>query len=153
MILGLPFDDNIMTPAIATPPSNAETPVDGYFPFIEPPEGPSPKETATVSISPARKYALLITFCLAQFMDSFNNSALYSAMPSFIIDLGITEGQSTWVMSIRKTVLCQLRPIGSTASIGISWRQLVTIVLQLSTIPLVRVLWIKQIMLIVITLN
>ncbi|KZP24584.1 MFS general substrate transporter [Athelia psychrophila] len=61
--------------------------------------GLSPKGTAAVTISPARKYILLITFCLAQFLDSFNNSALYSAMPSFIIDLGITEGQSTWVMS------------------------------------------------------
>ncbi|KZP24608.1 hypothetical protein FIBSPDRAFT_856802 [Athelia psychrophila] len=89
----------MMILAAATPPSQAETPVDGYFPFIEPPEGLSLKGTATVKISPARKYMLLTTFCLTQFLDSFNNSALYSAMPSFIIDLGITEGQSAWIMS------------------------------------------------------
>ncbi|KZP03713.1 MFS general substrate transporter, partial [Athelia psychrophila] len=85
-----------MISAIATPPSNAERLV---VPFVEPPDGLPPKGMHAAKISPARKYILLTTFCLAQFLDSFNNSALYSAMPSFIIDLRITEGQSTWIMS------------------------------------------------------
>ncbi|KZP31546.1 MFS general substrate transporter [Athelia psychrophila] len=90
-----------MNPPISTPLSPAETLVDGYFPFVEPLAELPTKETAaaTPKISSARKYVLLTIFCLAQFLDSFNNSALYSAMPSFIIDLGITEGQSTWIMS------------------------------------------------------
>ncbi|KZP08424.1 MFS general substrate transporter [Athelia psychrophila] len=88
-----------MISSTSTPLSPAETMVDGYFPFAEPlPEFPL-KETASVTISPARKYILFTTFCLAQFLDNFNNSALFSAIPSLIIDLGITEGQSTWIMS------------------------------------------------------
>lgn len=90
-----------MTPATSTPLSPAETLVDGYFPFSEPVVALPAiiKGNATVTISPARKYVLFTIFCLAQFLDAFNNSALFSAMPSFIVDLGITEGQSTWIMS------------------------------------------------------
>ncbi|KAF7973195.1 hypothetical protein HWV62_15773, partial [Athelia sp. TMB] len=87
-----------MTPAKSTPLSPAETLVDGYFPFTASPDSPS-KAPIGATLSPARKYVLFSIFCLAQFLDAFNNSALFSAMPSLIIDLGITEGQSTWIMS------------------------------------------------------
>lgn len=50
-------------------------------------------------ISPARRYMLLIVFCLAQFLDACNNASLFSAIPSLIIALGITESESTWVIS------------------------------------------------------
>lgn len=63
----------------STPSSELPTPAHGY--------------------SAARRYGLLIVFCLAQFLDSFNNSALFSAVPSLIIDLGITESESTWIFS------------------------------------------------------
>ncbi|KAF7796427.1 hypothetical protein EIP86_007604 [Pleurotus ostreatoroseus] len=36
---------------------------------------------------------------VAQFLDAFNNSALFSAIPSLIRDLGFTEGESTWLIS------------------------------------------------------
>ena len=49
--------------------------------------------------SNARKYVLLFIFCLAQFLDAFNNSALFSAIPSLIEDLHITESESTWIIS------------------------------------------------------
>lgn len=49
--------------------------------------------------SPFRRYLLLIIFCFAQFLDAFNNSALFSAIPSLENSLGITESQSTWIIS------------------------------------------------------
>ncbi|KAI0641791.1 MFS general substrate transporter [Trametes meyenii] len=49
--------------------------------------------------SPARRYVLLLIFCLAQFLDAFNNSALFSAIPSLVISLGMTESESTWIIS------------------------------------------------------
>ena len=49
--------------------------------------------------STARRYLLLVIFCLAQFLDAFNNSALFSAIPSLVRDLGFTEGESTWLIS------------------------------------------------------
>ena len=49
--------------------------------------------------SVARRYFLLLVFCLAQFLDAFNNSALFSAIPSLVRDLGFTESESTWIIS------------------------------------------------------
>ena len=49
--------------------------------------------------SVARRYFLLLIFCLAQFLDAFNNSALFSAIPSLVRDLGFTEAESTWIIS------------------------------------------------------
>lgn len=46
-----------------------------------------------------RRYTLLVIFCLAQFLDAFNNSALFSAIPSLVRDLGFTESDSTWLIS------------------------------------------------------
>ena len=49
--------------------------------------------------STAHRYVLLIIFCLAQFLDAFNNSALFSAIPALVDDLGMTEAESTWIIS------------------------------------------------------
>ncbi|PCH34680.1 MFS general substrate transporter, partial [Wolfiporia cocos MD-104 SS10] len=46
-----------------------------------------------------RRYILLAVFCCAQFLDSFNNSALFSAIPSLVNSLGISESESTWIIS------------------------------------------------------
>ena len=56
-------------------------------------------DVTVVRLSSARRYTLLITFCLAQFLDAFINAALFSAMPSLINSLGFTESETTWVMS------------------------------------------------------
>ncbi|EIW77864.1 MFS general substrate transporter [Coniophora puteana RWD-64-598 SS2] len=78
---------------------------------MQPPTPLSPTETLVESpaaskdvdakpeLSTSRKLVLLSIFCLAQFIDSFNNSALFSAIPALETQLGITESQSTWVMS------------------------------------------------------
>ena len=49
--------------------------------------------------STARRYVLLIIFCLAQFLDAFNNSALFSAIPALVTALDMTEAESTWIIS------------------------------------------------------
>ena len=46
-----------------------------------------------------RKLVLLVVFCLAQFLDAINNSALFSALPALEISMGMTESQSTWMIS------------------------------------------------------
>ncbi|KAG1842125.1 major facilitator superfamily domain-containing protein [Suillus tomentosus] len=65
------------------PPSPAETVVD-HEPHI---------------YSRTRRIILLFLFCLAQFLDSFNNSALFSAIPALEVSTGMTESQSTWIIS------------------------------------------------------
>lgn len=47
----------------------------------------------------ARRYVLLLIFCLAQFLDAANNSALFSAIPSLVEAFNITESESTWIIS------------------------------------------------------
>ncbi|EGN97460.1 hypothetical protein SERLA73DRAFT_75140 [Serpula lacrymans var. lacrymans S7.3] len=51
------------------------------------------------TLSRAKKMVLLAIFCLAQFLDSFNTSALFSAIPSLEISLNIAESQSAWIIS------------------------------------------------------
>ncbi|KAH8105286.1 MFS general substrate transporter [Cristinia sonorae] len=51
------------------------------------------------NLSVARKYALLLIFCLAQFMDAVNNSALFPAIPIIMETFGITESESSWIIS------------------------------------------------------
>lgn len=51
------------------------------------------------AFSTARRYSLLLIFCLAQFLDSFNNSFMFCAIPTMIVDLHIAEGESTWILS------------------------------------------------------
>ncbi|KAI0337830.1 MFS general substrate transporter [Trametopsis cervina] len=46
-----------------------------------------------------KRYVLLFIFCLAQFLDAMNNSALFSAIPSLVVDLGMTSNESTWIIS------------------------------------------------------
>ncbi|OAX36161.1 MFS general substrate transporter [Rhizopogon vinicolor AM-OR11-026] len=50
-------------------------------------------------LSRTRKLVLLVIFCLVQFLDDFNNSALFSAIPAIDISMGMTESQSTWILT------------------------------------------------------
>jgi hypothetical protein len=63
----------------------------------------SPAETLVdcepKKLSLTRRLILLVIFCLAQFLDSFNNSALFSAIPALEVSMGMTESQSTWIIS------------------------------------------------------
>ncbi|KAG8820920.1 hypothetical protein FRC17_009983 [Serendipita sp. 399] len=50
-------------------------------------------------VSAARKIALLCMFILAEFLDSFNNSALFPAIPVLTSDLGLKVSEAVWVIS------------------------------------------------------
>jgi MFS family permease len=56
-------------------------------------------EASSPQISKARKLTLLALFCLAQFLDVFNNSALFAAIPTLRRKLGFDEGGATWLIS------------------------------------------------------
>ncbi|KAH9936571.1 MFS general substrate transporter [Fomitopsis serialis] len=51
------------------------------------------------SLSSARKLTLLVIFCLAQYIDSFNISALFAATPPISVDLDISNAVSVWTTS------------------------------------------------------
>ena len=46
-----------------------------------------------------RRYSLLVLFCVALFMDAFNGSALFAAIPTLIRRLGFSTGESVWIVS------------------------------------------------------
>lgn len=59
---------------------------------------PSGFEALNELTSP-RKLLLLGVFCLALFLDAFNNSALFVAIPPIAIQLNIPNSQSVWLLS------------------------------------------------------
>ncbi|KAG0700165.1 major facilitator superfamily domain-containing protein [Suillus ampliporus] len=50
-------------------------------------------------LSLTRKLVLLVMFSLAQLLDSFSISALFSAVPTLEASMGLTGSQSTWIFS------------------------------------------------------
>jgi predicted MFS family arabinose efflux permease len=50
-------------------------------------------------ISSARRFVLLLIFCLAQFLDAFSGLALFSAIPTISADLGLSENEAVWLIS------------------------------------------------------
>jgi len=50
-------------------------------------------------LSLTRKLVMLVIFCFAQFLDDFNNSALFSAIPALDISMDMAGSQSTWIIS------------------------------------------------------
>lgn len=68
---------------------------------------PSPKRsTAATSliskgflVSPLHKYTLLFLFCLSQVLDTLNNGALWAAIPTLSRLLGMSQAQSTWLIT------------------------------------------------------
>jgi MFS family permease len=49
--------------------------------------------------STLRKYVLLVMFCLAQFLDTFNISSTYSAIPTIEAIMGIKSNESAWIVA------------------------------------------------------
>ncbi|KAK7037594.1 hypothetical protein VNI00_011086 [Paramarasmius palmivorus] len=80
-----------MSDAVSTPKrsqedvSIASIPLDGY---------------KSLAILPrAQKIVLLIFLCLAQFLDTYANSALFAAIPPIAVELNITNSDSVWLIS------------------------------------------------------
>lgn len=57
------------------------------------------------SLSKRRRNLLLAIYCLAQFLDTFNNSALFAAIPPISADLGISNSISVWLLSAYQLTL------------------------------------------------
>ena len=70
--------------------------------------------------SAVRRYFLLILFCLAQFLDAFNNSALFSAIPSLVESLNMSESESTWIISAFQLTFASFLLIVSPYSCNVS---------------------------------
>lgn len=49
--------------------------------------------------SNARRYTLLLIFCITQFLYTLTNSALFSAIPSLVRKFGLAQSQSVWIIS------------------------------------------------------
>ncbi|EKM77920.1 hypothetical protein AGABI1DRAFT_129710 [Agaricus bisporus var. burnettii JB137-S8] len=63
-----------------------------------PTKGP-PEDKEFSALPTARKIILLIILCLAQFLDTFAISALFAAIPQISVQLGISDGDSVWLIS------------------------------------------------------
>jgi hypothetical protein len=59
-------------------------------------EKPNPDLANTSTV---RKIALLSIFTLAEFLDAFNNSALFPAIPSITSDLHFLASETVWIIS------------------------------------------------------
>ncbi|CAE6446291.1 unnamed protein product [Rhizoctonia solani] len=55
--------------------------------------------TVLANAKPFRKYALLAVFCLGQFLDTMNNSAMFPAIPAVSHQVGLTESDSVWLFA------------------------------------------------------
>ncbi|KAJ8518266.1 hypothetical protein ONZ45_g4621 [Pleurotus djamor] len=60
---------------------------------------PSSGLDALASESTLLKSLLMVIFCFAQFLDAFNNSSFFAAIPPIASDLNITNGNSVWLIS------------------------------------------------------
>ncbi|KZT34692.1 MFS general substrate transporter [Sistotremastrum suecicum HHB10207 ss-3] len=69
-------------------------------PFSEAPTLVEPSTpTKSAKTSNILRVFLLLLFCLAQFLDVFNISALFSSLPVITSELNMTSGQAIWVIS------------------------------------------------------
>ncbi|EKM77931.1 hypothetical protein AGABI1DRAFT_42601 [Agaricus bisporus var. burnettii JB137-S8] len=66
---------------------------------MAPPTKVPPGDKAFSALPTARKVILLIILCLSQFLDTFAISALFSAIPIISLELGISNGDSVWLIS------------------------------------------------------
>lgn len=58
--------------------------------------------------SNARRYTLLLIFCITQFLYALTNSALFSAIPTLVRKLGFTQSQSVWTISVYQLISASL---------------------------------------------
>jgi hypothetical protein len=58
-----------------------------------------PEIPALANTKQFRKYILLAVFCLGQFLDTLNTSAMFPAIPAISEDIGFTESDSVWLFA------------------------------------------------------
>ncbi|KAG2132706.1 major facilitator superfamily domain-containing protein [Suillus bovinus] len=84
------------------------------LPPLSPDKTPVDHEPKKLSLT--RRLSLLSMFCLAQLLDGFNISALFSAIPALEVSMGMTESQSTWVISAFQLTFASFLLIGGRIS-------------------------------------
>jgi hypothetical protein len=67
------------------------------------------------STAPLRKYLLLAFFCLGQFLDTLNNSAVLPALPAITHNVGLTESDSVWLLAAYQATFASFLLIVSSA--------------------------------------
>ena len=67
-------------------------------------------------LSTLTRYSLLFLFCLGQFMDAYNGSALFTAIPTLVNHLGFTPAESPWIVSAYQLTLASFLLIVSLPS-------------------------------------
>lgn len=68
------------------------------------------------SIPSKRKYVLVAIICVATFLDTFSNSALFTAIPPISLQLGISNSNSVWLLSGYQLTFASLLLIVSKSS-------------------------------------
>ncbi|KZT37994.1 MFS general substrate transporter [Sistotremastrum suecicum HHB10207 ss-3] len=81
-------------------PSSSSSSTPAELPFSPSPTLVDSRRPISLSeYSKVRKLLLLLLFCLAQFLDAFNNSALFSAIPQIAAELHMTTSETVWLIS------------------------------------------------------
>jgi len=57
-----------------------------------------PGFTTLKDLSKSRKLLVLVVLCSALFLDTFNNSSLFAAIPPIALQLDIPNSQSVWLL-------------------------------------------------------
>ncbi|KAJ7301419.1 major facilitator superfamily-domain-containing protein [Mycena albidolilacea] len=60
------------------------------------------------TLSKGKKALLLAIFCFALFLDTFNNSSLFTAIPAISVQLNIPNSQSVWLLSAYQLTFASL---------------------------------------------
>lgn len=87
----IPLDDCFLTTLVLT--TSMESHSDSDIADLVKADG------VLASMGTRRKIALLAVVCIADFLDTFSNSALFSAIPPICQQLGISNSDSVWLQS------------------------------------------------------
>ncbi|KAF4609874.1 hypothetical protein D9613_010411 [Agrocybe pediades] len=77
---------------------------------------PNPSFTALKNLSKARKLLVLVVLCSALFLDTFNNSSLFAAIPPIALQLNIPNSQSVWLLGAYQLTFAALLLISGRVS-------------------------------------
>ncbi|KAF8067698.1 major facilitator superfamily domain-containing protein [Lyophyllum atratum] len=94
-ILGLQSFRFPPLPKVMPPDSTVPSPMASQERGIDDPSG----YNGLSKLPGVRKVVLLVFLCIAQFLDTFANSALFAAIPPISVELGISNADSVWLIS------------------------------------------------------
>lgn len=74
----------------------------------------APEVPTLAQLSPLQKNVLLAIFCLGQFLDVMNTSAMLPALPATSQTVGLTESDSVWLFAAYQATFASFLLIVST---------------------------------------